>query len=337
MTCPTRTGGLAGRRPAPTPSSSGAPGRRGSRSPRLRRPGRASRRGPGRSRAGEMPPAVGLADEAVHLPAVDVLDRVDMVVGPARLAVGVVWYGLTQWCPYGSGTQTVGMPLRIGIPSAPGNVPKNESKDLFSCMMITTCLILWIPVAVAPRATARVCRPPPGAEPERRARARPPQPGRQAAPPEHRALTRAQARQGSLSAALTDVLLSPALACPGRAKTARMRAWPMLRPASSRADGRRGSRRPTRSTIAHRGEFSVASIVARTADTRRHLTAIYGYARLVDQIGDARRRRPPRRARGLRGGPRPDLRRGRPRPTPSFAGSPRRCASSTFREARSTG
>ena len=58
--------------------------------------------------------------------------------------------------------QTVGIPLRIGIPSAPGNVPKNESNDRFSCMMITTCLILWIPVAVAPRATARVCRPPPG-------------------------------------------------------------------------------------------------------------------------------------------------------------------------------
>jgi hypothetical protein len=28
-------------------------------------------------------------------------------------------------------------------------VPKNESNDLFSCMMITTCLIFWMPVSVA--------------------------------------------------------------------------------------------------------------------------------------------------------------------------------------------
>jgi hypothetical protein len=30
------------------------------------------------------------------------------------------------------------------MPSAPGNVPKYESKDRFSCMMTTTCWILWI-------------------------------------------------------------------------------------------------------------------------------------------------------------------------------------------------
>src|SRR5215831_18963194 len=35
------------------------------------------------------------------------------------------------------------------MPSAPGYVPKNESNDLFSCMMITTCLILWMPVPAA--------------------------------------------------------------------------------------------------------------------------------------------------------------------------------------------
>jgi len=28
------------------------------------------------------------------------------------------------------------------MPSAPGYVPKNESNDLFSCMMTTTCRIL---------------------------------------------------------------------------------------------------------------------------------------------------------------------------------------------------
>jgi hypothetical protein len=44
-----------------------------------------------------------------------------------------------------SGTQTVGTPFRIGIPSAPGYVPKYESNDRFSCMTTTTCLILWMP------------------------------------------------------------------------------------------------------------------------------------------------------------------------------------------------
>ena len=28
-------------------------------------------------------------------------------------------------------------------------MPKNESNDRFSCMMITTCLIFWMPVSVA--------------------------------------------------------------------------------------------------------------------------------------------------------------------------------------------
>src|SRR5215469_2257478 len=45
----------------------------------------------------------------------------------------------------GSGTQTVNWPFLAGIPSAPGYVPKYESNDRFSCMMITTCRILWMP------------------------------------------------------------------------------------------------------------------------------------------------------------------------------------------------
>ena len=49
-------------------------------------------------------------------------------------------------CPLtGSGTQTVGMPSFMGIPSAPGYVPKYWSNARFSCMMMITCLILWIP------------------------------------------------------------------------------------------------------------------------------------------------------------------------------------------------
>ena len=58
--------------------------------------------------------------------------------------------------------------------------------------------------------------------------------------------------------------------------------------------------------------FSVASLVlGRTA--RRHLLAIYGYARLVDQIGDAAAGDRLALLDALRGRPRPDLRRGRAR------------------------
>src|SRR5450759_2104673 len=35
------------------------------------------------------------------------------------------------------------------MPFAPGNVPKYESNDRFSCMMTTTCWILWMPAAAA--------------------------------------------------------------------------------------------------------------------------------------------------------------------------------------------
>src|SRR5438046_9062374 len=36
------------------------------------------------------------------------------------------------------------MPFSIGIPSAPGKVPKYESNDRFSCMITMTCLMEWI-------------------------------------------------------------------------------------------------------------------------------------------------------------------------------------------------
>ena len=57
--------------------------------------------------------------------------------------------------------------------------------------------------------------------------------------------------------------------------------------------------------------FSVASVVlGRTA--RRHLLAIYGYRAARRPDRRCRGRRPARAARGLRGRPRPDLRRRRP-------------------------
>ena len=67
--------------------------------------------------------------------------------GPPAFLSAESWNGLTQVVVFGSGTQTVGTPFRIGIPSAPGKVPKYESNDRFSCMITTTC---WIfPAAVA--------------------------------------------------------------------------------------------------------------------------------------------------------------------------------------------
>jgi hypothetical protein len=49
-----------------------------------------------------------------------------------------------------------GLPARPGIPAAPGYVPKYESNDRFSCMMITTWRILWIPTPVTGGATVVV-------------------------------------------------------------------------------------------------------------------------------------------------------------------------------------
>src|SRR5689334_22922565 len=53
-----------------------------------------------------------------------------------------------HWLVAGSSTQTAGVPFFIGMPSAPGYVPKYESNDRFSCWITMMCLILWIPSAL---------------------------------------------------------------------------------------------------------------------------------------------------------------------------------------------
>ncbi len=63
----------------------------------------------------------------------------------------------------------------------------------------------------------------------------------------------------------------------------------------------RAFRAPMRSTAGLRVRISRSPRSSSAGRTRRHLIAIYGYARLVDQIGDAVRGRPPRRARRVRG------------------------------------
>src|SRR5690242_12330930 len=51
-------------------------------------------------------------------------------------------HGYTHSAVVGSFTQTVGFPaLSTGMPSAPGYMPKYESKEWFSCMKMMTCLI----------------------------------------------------------------------------------------------------------------------------------------------------------------------------------------------------
>src|SRR5450759_705720 len=45
--------------------------------------------------------------------------------------------------------QVVNCPFWVGSPSAPGKVPKYWSKLRFSCMITTTCWILWIPPAAS--------------------------------------------------------------------------------------------------------------------------------------------------------------------------------------------
>src|SRR5689334_6610548 len=64
--------------------------------------------------------------------------------GPPPLTSAVSWYGRTHR-PAGFGTQVCGFPPAIAIPSVPGNVPKYVSNDLFSCITMITCLILWMP------------------------------------------------------------------------------------------------------------------------------------------------------------------------------------------------
>src|SRR5947207_9022346 len=60
---------------------------------------------------------------------------------PPRFRNHESWNGFTQTPVSGFGLHTVGTPSFIGIPSAPGNVPKNESNERFSCMTMMTCLI----------------------------------------------------------------------------------------------------------------------------------------------------------------------------------------------------
>jgi hypothetical protein len=55
------------------------------------------------------------------------------------------WYGYWQPALRGSGRHTLNCPSLVGIPSAPGKVPKYESNERFSCMITTTCRIRWIP------------------------------------------------------------------------------------------------------------------------------------------------------------------------------------------------
>src|SRR5512136_736079 len=62
--------------------------------------------------------------------------------GPPALTSCGLWYGFTHSLVLGSVAHTVGTPFCIGMPSAPGYVPKYESKERFSCMMITMCWIL---------------------------------------------------------------------------------------------------------------------------------------------------------------------------------------------------
>src|SRR5437867_7494108 len=67
------------------------------------------------------------------------------VCGPPALTGEVSWNGRTHRRVTGSGSLTIGTPPFIGMPSAPGYVPKYESKDRFSCMITITCLIVWMP------------------------------------------------------------------------------------------------------------------------------------------------------------------------------------------------
>src|SRR3954468_23682384 len=63
------------------------------------------------------------------------------VCGPPWLMSSVVNHGRVHpWLTSGFGTQTFGVPsASIGIPSAPGKVPKYWSKERFSCITMTMC------------------------------------------------------------------------------------------------------------------------------------------------------------------------------------------------------
>ena len=97
-------------------------------------------------------------DEPVHLAVIDIPDRIRVVMRPAQVKVSRGMERTHAMMGERVRHANRGTPLLIGIPSAPGKVPKNESNDRFSCMMITTCRILWIPVSAAACARGTTCR-----------------------------------------------------------------------------------------------------------------------------------------------------------------------------------
>ncbi len=58
--------------------------------------------------------------------------------GPPSLTGDRSWNGRMHAWRAESGTHTVGMLRRLGMPSAPGYIPKYESNDRFSCMTTIT-------------------------------------------------------------------------------------------------------------------------------------------------------------------------------------------------------
>ena len=63
----------------------------------------------------------------------------------AVIEVGVVVRANAR--PGGSGAQVVGTPSFMGMPSAPGKVPKYSSNERFSCTTNITWLMLSMPAA----------------------------------------------------------------------------------------------------------------------------------------------------------------------------------------------
>ena len=121
--CPPRTCGPEARSCARSPSSSGSRASRGSPSRRAPRASASSRVVGRRDTRGSAPCAPARWKPSI-LPWS--MSRTASIVscGPPALRSDVSWYGLTQTCVFGSGLQTVGTPSFIGIPSAPGYVPK---------------------------------------------------------------------------------------------------------------------------------------------------------------------------------------------------------------------
>ena len=66
-------------------------------------------------------------------------------MGATAVYIGMVYIRRHTVPLAGSLTHTVGFPPVIGMPSTPGNVPKEEPKERFSCITMITCFILWTP------------------------------------------------------------------------------------------------------------------------------------------------------------------------------------------------